>query len=711
MKSSVKKILFGAVFLCAAALCMWRAPLSVQTNLNSLIATNNTDWPVDELTNKFSNVVNILVKSENLDTAKTTANAITNTLATDEFSNFSTITTDVSIADTVRQLNEHRNSFLSTKYRNILLAGDYATITDNAIATVSGSMAPTVLSLSDDPFLLATNYIGELRSANGKWNTRDGFLWQYVAPYHYILISANVSAPGDALAKDISSLSRILAQYNTADTHVYLSGIPVHTANMTTTSKLQLSIFSFIALAMAILLNWLLFRGIATMLPVVLSLATGFAAGALALFLCFAQPHILTFVFEVTLIGLGIDYSFHFISAQLHKNDKTVRRNIWHSFLTTIVCFLPLAFSGVSLLQQISVFTIVGLSAIYMGWLTFMPKKISAKPTAIKMPRAVSKKYRPALIAAIIVAICATVPFMHAQNNMSQMYRPNAELLTAESLMGELNGGGASKFLMIRGNDLDDALRTAETIRDESGDFFDLSTVIPSATRQGENQNLIHALYTNQAKRVQHELGLRKTPKFTETPPIQFTDIQENKTLANLLDKFMFNDGKYTYLVANIDADITPNSTTAIVVSPAQQMTDLMAEYSHTAYRLLVVCGVVLILLLMAIYGKKALVYLMPSVLAVGLTAAILTWIGQPITFFHLLSLFIVIGLTLDYSIFHINATDNHQIKPVLFSFLTSLIGFGILGFASFFLIQSMGITLGIGLTFGYLISLFLFRK
>ena len=76
-----------------------------------------------------------------------------------------------------------------------------------------------------------------------------------------------------------------------------------------------------------------------------------------------------------------------------------------------------------------------------------------------------------------------------------------------------------------------------------------------------------------------------------------------------------------------------------------------------------------------------------------------------------MLSLFIVIGLTLDYSIFHINAVDNHEIKPVLFSFLTSLIGFGILGFASFFLIRSMGITLGIGLLFGYLISLFLFRR
>ena len=140
-------------------------------------------------------------------------------------------------------------------------------------------------------------------------------------------------------------------------------------------------------------------------------------------------------------------------------------------------------------------------------------------------------------------------------------------------------------------------------------------------------------------------------------------------------------------------------------------MTTLMESYSHESYRLLTICAVALVLLLMVMYGKKAFVYLTPSILAVGLTAATLTWFNQPITFFHLLSLFIVIGLTLDYSIFHINAVDKHEIKPVLFSFLTSLVGFGILGFASFFLIHSMGITLGLGLTFGYLISLFLFRR
>lgn len=711
MKLSVKKLAFVCLFLIASlALCMWRAPVSVQTNLNSLTEINNTDWPINELTNKFSNVVNIVIKSDNLWSAENTARAITDVLSTDEFSGLSVINTDVSVSDTLEKLGEHRNSYLSHEYRTLLQNGDFATITNNAVATVSTSFVPTVLSLTDDPFLLTTNYLKELKSTNTNWETRDGFLWQYRAPHHYILISANVDAP-DTLVDDIQSLSKTLQKYNDENTSVFMSGVPVHTASMTQTSKLQLSIFSFIALVAAVLLNLWLFRRVATLLPVIVSLSVGFVAGAIALFLLFSHPHILTFVFGVTLIGLGIDYSFHFISALGSKNEQSVHKNILHSFLTTIVCFLPLMFSGLSLLQQISVFTTVGLTTIYLGWLIFLPQRIKIKRSSITMPAAVSKKHRPIVIALITVAILATLPFMRTQNNMSQLYRPNSELLQAEATMQDLNGVDASAFLLVRGETLDNALATSEQIKDESGHFVDLSTIIPSTERQIENQKQIQQLYKSQSKKIQSELGLRTMPKFTETPPIALSDIQGNKALADLADKFIFDNGEYVYLVANVAPDFTTNNPNAIVVSPAQQMTDLMAEYSHESYRLLAICAVALILLLLAIYGRKAFVYLAPSLLAIGLTAATLTWFGMPITFFHLLSLFIVIGLTLDYSIFHINATNKQEIKPVLFSFLTSLVGFGILGFASFFLIRSMGITLGLGLVFGYLISLFLFRR
>ena len=713
MKLSVKKILFWFVFLCAGVcLLMWRMPMTIQTNLNSLINFENQDWPVNELTGKFSDVVNIVIESENITIAKDNASEIMDMLASGDFNNLSVINTNFSLSSITDNLSKHRNSFLGHNFRNLLKQGDFNTIVDNAVANITSFVLPTVLPLKDDPFLLTTDYIHELNSQNSKWGLRDGFLWQFKAPNNYILISVNVNNSGsDELITTMDLLQNKLQKYNNNDSHVFISGVPVHTAVMTKTSKMQLGIFSALAVLVAILLNWLLFRKSSTLWAVILSLSAGFIGGAIALFLCFNNPHILTFVFGVTLIGLGIDYSFHFISAFTSKNNKSVHKNILHSFLTTIVCFLPLLFSGLSLLQQISVFTIVGLGIIYIGWIIFMPKNISTNITKTNMPRPIYGKYRNFIIWGMIVAVCATLPFVRIQNNMSQLYRPNNELLQAEALMQDLSGMTNSNFLIIRGKDLDSALAVSEKIKDESGNFFDLSTIMPSESRQIENQGLIRTLYKHKSKTIQNELGLRTRPYFIETPLVHDTDIKSDKTLGIIFDKFVFDDGRYTYIIANVGSEFKTDNTNAIIISPAQQLTDIMTQYSYESYRLLLMCGIGLILLLIVLYKKRAFIYLAPSILAVGLTVSILTWFGKPITCFHLLSLFIVIGLCLDYSIFHINAQNNREIKPVLFSFLTSFIGFGILSFASFFLIQSMGITLALGLSIGYLISLFLFRR
>ena len=76
-------------------------------------------------------------------------------------------------------------------------------------------------------------------------------------------------------------------------------------------------------------------------------------------------------------------------------------------------------------------------------------------------------------------------------------------------------------------------------------------------------------------------------PRFVETPIIQITDIRENKMLNNLVDKFMFDDENYVYIIAHVDSNFTTKNENAITMSPNQQMSDLMEKYSHESYRLL----------------------------------------------------------------------------------------------------------------------------
>ena len=113
----------------------------------------------------------------------------------------------------------------------------------------------------------------------------------------------------------------------------------------------------------------------------------------------------------------------------------------------------------------------------------------------------------------------------------------------------------------------------------------------------------------------------------------------------------------------------------------------------------------------MILYRWRAFRYLLPPLLGVGVAIGVLAIFGVPITFFHLLGLFIVIGLGLDYAIFHINSGHGGEMWPVFYSFLTSFIGFGLLAFTSFSLISALGITLAIGIAVSYAVSLYLFRN
>ena len=221
---------------------------------------------------------------------------------------------------------------------------------------------------------------------------------------------------------------------------------------------------------------------------------------------------------------------------------------------------------------------------------------------------------------------------------------------------------------------------------------------------------MIKHLYNKQSQYLKQKLELRKKPVFVQTEFLTPDNIKSD-FLNNWIKKLIVQDDVYIYSLAQVSPDIKITNDNARIISVSTTLSQQIEKYSHKTYQLLMICAACLIALLSVFYKKRAIIYLIPSILAILLSICILTWFGQPITFFHMLSFFIVTGLGLDYTIFNINSDSDKEMRPVMFSFLTSFVGFGLLAFTSFFLIKSMGITLGLGLGLSYLISLFLFRS
>lgn len=711
MKSFVKKILFCVVVVFGViATLIFKTPLHSQTDLMSLIDINSTEqqWPIDKISNKFSSVINIIVESNDEKTARQNANKIINSLNTEQFNSLKVQFNNFSLKSVTKDLVPYKNGLLSSQDKEFLQHKQSRKIADNAIKQVSQSMMPLIVPLREDPFLLLSNYLLNINTGNTGWTLHNGLLWQYNDSKHYFMIPVD-AINTDTTTKQINYLRNQLSTFNDENIKVYISGIPLHTAVMVQKSQIQLTVLSLIAAFMAILFSYLLFRKMFTIMTVLCSLSVGFLCGTIALFLCFNAPHILTFVFGTTLIGLGIDYSFHFLTSATLKNKTQIQKNMRHSFLTTLVCFLPLMFSGISLLQQISVFTIVGLTTIYIGLKLFIPNKLKLENHPLKIDFSFSRKSKIVILSLISVAIIATLPFVKKENNMNQLYRPDAQILADEATVQKLNKTQESAVLMIRGKNIQNILETEETIKQSGYDFFSLSNIIPSIKTQQENEMLIKQLYKSQSKYLKQKLELKNTPIFANDEYMTPENIK-SKFLNDWIDKLIIQDGEYIYSLAQIQTNIQINNDNAKVVSVSKILSDKIEQYSHETYNLLAICAICLMLLLSVFYKRRAIVYLVPSVLAILLSVCILTWFGQPITFFHLLAFFIVTGLGLDYTIFNINADNEIETRPVLFSFLTSFVGFGLLAFTSFFLIKSMGITLALGLGLSYLISFFLFR-
>ena len=171
---------------------------------------------------------------------------------------------------------------------------------------------------------------------------------------------------------------------------------------------------------------------------------------------------------------------------------------------------------------------------------------------------------------------------------------------------------------------------------------------------------------------------------------------------------FLLEDeaGFYT-LIPNVEARETwPEGVT--FYAPKQMMNRMMNHYSSVCLRLLALSSVVLLILLVILFRKRALLISLPSLFAILSVFGLLTLTGQTINLFHLLACFMVIGMSLDYTIFLASDFRMAQ-KPVVCSLLTSLVGFGALAFVSFPLVQFIGQALGIGLLVSFLSAYALF--
>lgn len=666
----------------------------IETSLLSLIEDGST--PLEKILEKNSNTIQVIFENKNKRQAIVTAEDFLKEINSRNFESIRFKITSEDRQKLIDTLVAHRSGLVCSDDRKLLECRRFSDVQENAYRRVTSDIIPSVINFDKDPFFLLSNYLGEILSTQSKWQISNGFISTKKNSKHYILITLTLKNFSPEIVRSLQKIAEELMSVKdpTDNTKIFLSGPPIHSAIEMQKSTKQINCFSAISVIFSIVLLYVLLRKFWYIIPVIANMALAFFIGYCGLQF-FPSIHIITFIFATSLIGLSVDYSFHFLSTPKQWRSKLVK-SMFQAYATTCVCFLPFFFSNLSLLKQVATFTILGLTTVFVNTVVFYPLLESRKcPNNIQLPKLSRKFYIIALIFAII-----GIGGSNFHTNVTDLYKPDDAIIEADKLFLDLSGKAKSKFLLITANNIEEALQKEEKIRKEV-QFFGVSTIVPSIKSQKANQKMVEQLFAKQSDALNNKLNSTQKISFEKTPALLPEDVQE------LTDPFIIKEHRQqrVFLLIPIEENLSFNFSEdvgASIFEPKKCLEEKLNQYEDSVYKSLIISSILMFMLLFFFY-RKIFAYIVPSLLSVFCVLSILNLIGSSIHLFHLLACFIVIGVGIDYTIFNISGLSN---KAVVFSFLSTLVGLGMLFFSSFPVLSSMGFVFGIGLMLSFFFSL-----
>lgn len=593
-------------------------------------------------------------------------------------------------------------NFLTPQTRNLLIEKDYQTINANSFQLLYNPLSLYIQTPDKDPYLFATDYV---------LNLMPSYLMDSTAEYNGKYYSKIPLKIWDK--KTFNPDMKVLVDFQnkinkSQSSKIYITGTPIHTYKTSKNSAFEINILCLLSTFALIFLCKKYFKSLKILIPVVSSILFGIFSGYLVTSIFVSKIHILTFVFATSLIGISFDYSIHYIFS--HVKGKSALKSITISMLTTILSFGVLCFSNIELLKQIGIFTIAGLVSVYLFVYVFLDLFEKTYPKNIfDIKFSNIYKYKKIFVCLVILTISVGLFRLKFDDNLKNMYFPQKDLLKAEVLNNKVFNIPSFIFLVVKGENLEAILEKEEQISDKLNsqniDYISLNKFIPSQKRQLENRKLVKDLYLR---------DLKTYATFISNKSI-FTlnrKIKDNITIApnkSLVENFKI-DSNSSYMIVFGNPNISGISEVN-KIDVANNFSNILKIKRQMCLKLLPIIFLIYFVILSFCYRPQKALKIMTGPI-VGATFAIcfISSLGKMINMFHILSIFLILGFSLDYALFMAN--DGKSSNPAVFiSFISSFISFILLSFTSFKLISSMGMVLSIGLFISYISSFLLFSK
>lgn len=655
-----KKIIFLILSILFFVLCLIKAkPIETELLQAFISPACESEKHLVSLASLSSKKFNIILEADDYETLE------------DLKSTFCVFSPEPKFREVLEIYKNYPANFLSKQKKKLISQKDYKELEKQGLETLYNPLGVYVSPPDKDPYFLATDFAfsnNEFRQEDKEFNGK-----------YYSLIHA-----------DSKDLQKILDEKEKITSgNIYLTGAPVHSFFTASKSVFEINLICVISALGLILLAKYYFKSIKILFPIASGILFGLLLGYSVSSLVFEKLHILTFVFSTSLIGISLDYSLHYF---LTGKEDGFKKSLTTSMLTTVIAFSILGFSNIEVLRQIAVFTSFGLIGVYLFVLVMLDGLEFRGKSFRRVPVKWFKPIAVLLVAAIIFAGAFKLQF---NDSVTNLYTPPKHLMEAENLYKQVFNPKNAEFLITKGKNLDEILEKQEKQNFESA--LSLSNFVSSKSLQKENRELVKSLY---------DKDLNSYAKFLSKENIEElkSEIQENRIYDvdsfPLKSEFMLDESTSFSFVYESGVDGAINVQNSI--------TEVLKNLRKECFTLIPAAFFVLFLFLSFVYGwKKALKITASPLIGAGFALGVLSVFGVEINLFHILALFLIIGFSLDYSIFR--ATSGEKSKDAVFiSALSTSFSFLLLSFTSFKLISSLGITLFIGIVAAYVMSLVL---
>ncbi|EOX4929529.1 MMPL family transporter [Vibrio alginolyticus] len=602
--------------------------------------------------------------------------------------------------------------------------------------------------LQNDPFLLFRDYLSQVTQQSSSFRLDNGYLSVEKDGAQYLLITAELkdspySLTGQLAVPDIQALEQSVAQKYGAE--VAHTGVLFYADFGTQSAKSEISTIGVFSLLGIIALFVLVFRSVVPLSLALLSITIGLLVALSVTTWIFGKVHLFSLVFGASLIGVSIDYAFHYLTERLAAgNEWDSEQGLKHIFIaitlgliTSLIGYLGMLVAPFPGLQQLALFSSIGLIAAYITVVAWYPilarnpsQSISNLPGQSLLAKWLTLWNQPRIKVGLPMLCVVASGFFLLQLNYDDDIRllqtmPN-DLKQQETLITTLSGMQSSQQMLVITADDDENLMkklesltpTLEAWKADSTieSYQSLSRYLSSVERQQQDYQLIRDLYATQSSPLTSGLGLSKKPKMdADFIPVTVEQYLQNPVSApvRFLHLGKIKGKSATVVVLNQLQDsavvkaFAKSKSDVVYLNKAEEISTLFGEYRIKIMELLAAASAVIFLVLIKRYGlQHSCRVLLPSLIACACGLATAVAMGTTLNLFNLLGLVLILGIGIDYTLFFAEkARSVSTLLAITLSAMTTVLSFGLLSLSQTHAIHSFGITVLSGIFVAWLLS------